>query len=589
MQAFIRYIFIILSLVTMVACSDRKNQEADRLLDSADVLMTEHPDSALSLIEKIDTVDLDEEHFARYALLLTKAQDKNYIDPADDKMIRKALDFYQGKNNSEETQALYYYGNFLLTKDSIQKALVFLHLANDLAKELKAPFYEGMSASALASIYGRQYIYDKYLSYAIQSKEAFQHYEDNSADSKHTHSMWMDIMIAEAYNSLHQPAKALEISNKFDSALYHDDSYFKYNTLQNKANSYHLQKKYGDAVSQYELIIKEGLTLSGEDWCAYSHNLFNCGKKELAEEKLDSAKKYIATPQEKLYFKMLEGYMLAHSGDYKRAYVSARSWESSLGQRTDSLLENPQTLMIADAYKTRAEIQKQNVKLERSKNLLLLSTLVIIVLLFLILYSRYRTRLKSNRLQTALLESRLSELGSENKQLSENLEKMSINIEKLGSNLQDVKNISSQEKDLLKKHIANRLKTIDEVCRLWYRMPDNKNIESSLPPAARMQLEDLRTESSLEYLDCLIDIYSDSMVDEIRKISPNIRSSLLRQARYMYVGFSNETIIYLLAKKNSYALATDKNRLKNEILKGEEAKSAELLKRLNITPVKKDK
>lgn len=200
----------------------------------------------------------------------------------------------------------------------------------------------------------------------------------------------------------------------------------------------------------------------------------------------------------------------------------------------------------------------------------------------LVLYSRYRTKLKSNRLATALLESRLKELSSENKELSRNLENM-------GSNLQDMKNISSKEKDLLKKHIASRLKTIDEVCRLWYRMPDYQDIESSLPSAARMQLEDLRTESSLEYLDCIIDIHSDGIIDEIRKISPNIRLSLLRQARYMYVGFSKETIIYLLAKKNTYALATDKNRLKNEILRGEEAKVAELLKRLNFTPIKKDK
>ena len=91
MQAFIRYLSVTLVLVTMVACGDRKNKEADRILDSADALMTEHPDSALSLIEKIDTVGLDVEHFARYALLLTKAQDKNYIDPADDRLILKEI------------------------------------------------------------------------------------------------------------------------------------------------------------------------------------------------------------------------------------------------------------------------------------------------------------------------------------------------------------------------------------------------------------------------------------------------------------------------------------------------------------------
>lgn len=582
MQAFIRYLSVTLVLVTMVACGDRKNKEADRILDSADALMTEHPDSALSLIEKIDTVGLDVEHFARYALLLTKAQDKNYIDPADDRLILKAVDFYQGKNNSEETQALYYYGNFLLTNDSIQKALVYLHLANDLAKELKDPFYEGMSASALSSCYNHEYVFDRSLFWIKESTEAYKKYERLANLKTAGYSKWNDITEASLYNRLKESEKALEISNRPDSTIYNTDSYFRYRTIQNKANSYHLLGRFKDAVDQYELMMDHGFKMSGEDWCLYSHNLFNSGHRALAESMLDSAKVYASTPQEKSYLKMLEGYMLASHGDFEKAYESARLWEAGLAHRTDSLLENPQTLMIADAYKTKTEIQKQNVKLEKSRNLLLLCTLVITVLLMLVLYSRYRTKLKSNRLATALLESRLKELSSENKELSRNLENM-------GSNLQDMKNISSKEKDLLKKHIASKLKTIDEVCRLWYRMPDYQDIESSLPSAARMQLEDLRTESSLEYLDCIIDIHSDGIIDEIRKISPNIRLSLLRQARYMYVGFSKETIIYLLAKKNTYALATDKNRLKNEILKGEEAKVAELLKRLNFTPVKKDK
>lgn len=572
---------IILLTVLGIDCN-RRNADFDTNLQMADRFMNTHPDSALHILTDIDTTGLDRSRMAHYALLLTKAQNKNYIIPKNDSLILKAVDYYRGRDNNEEIQALYYYGDLSYSKDSIENALIYLHLANDLAKEHKDYFYEGLSARALSSLYGQQYIYDKYLSLGKEAQESFAKYEKELNNGTCKYSKWMDIMIADAYNSLKQPLKALEISNNPDSMTYNTDSYFRYRTIQNKANSYHLLGRFKDAVGQYELMTDHGFKMSGEDWCMYSHNLFNSGHRALAESMLDSARVYASTPQEKSYLKMLEGYMLASHGDFEKAYESARSWEVGLAHRTDSLLENPQTLMLAEAYKTKIEIQKQNVKLERSKNLLLLCILVIIMLLLLILFSRYRTKLKSNRLETALLESRLSELGSENKQLSENLEKM-------GYSIQNIKDISSKEKDSLKKHIANRLKTIDEVCRLWYRMPDNKNIESSLPPAARMQLEDLRTESSLEYLDCLIDIYSDSIVDEIRKISPSIRSSLLRQARYMYVGFSNETIIYLLAKKNSYALATDKNRLKNEILKGEKTMAEELLKRLNITPVKKDK
>ncbi|MBQ8243352.1 MAG: hypothetical protein IJZ40_07810, partial [Bacteroidaceae bacterium] len=65
-------------------------------LDKAETLMEDHPDSAYSLLQTIDSEALRTRGGrARYALLYTQAQDKNYIDDTNDSLISIAVDYYR--------------------------------------------------------------------------------------------------------------------------------------------------------------------------------------------------------------------------------------------------------------------------------------------------------------------------------------------------------------------------------------------------------------------------------------------------------------------------------------------------------------
>ena len=59
-------------------------------LDTADSLMEQRPDSALALLRRIDTLRLTSRHDrARYAMLLSMALDKNYIDLKDFHVLQR--------------------------------------------------------------------------------------------------------------------------------------------------------------------------------------------------------------------------------------------------------------------------------------------------------------------------------------------------------------------------------------------------------------------------------------------------------------------------------------------------------------------
>ena len=61
-------------------------------LDTADSLMEQRPDSALALLRRIDTLRLTSRHDrARYAMLLSMALDKNYIDLKDFHVLQPAI------------------------------------------------------------------------------------------------------------------------------------------------------------------------------------------------------------------------------------------------------------------------------------------------------------------------------------------------------------------------------------------------------------------------------------------------------------------------------------------------------------------
>ena len=86
-------LFTLLLLLTLSAC---KNQQVETMLDQAESIMQERPVEALSVLRTIDATRLHaRSQEARYAMLYTQAQYKNYIDTRNDSLIRIAYDYHK--------------------------------------------------------------------------------------------------------------------------------------------------------------------------------------------------------------------------------------------------------------------------------------------------------------------------------------------------------------------------------------------------------------------------------------------------------------------------------------------------------------
>jgi len=124
----------LLSIATIVAislltsCQNKVTQVVgtEKMLDDIGRYLDEHPDSALIALESIDREGLNCRCArAKYALLKSIALDKNYIDIADDSLIRVATDWYQNHGCLEDKAKAYYYqGKVLQNSQNYNAAIV---------------------------------------------------------------------------------------------------------------------------------------------------------------------------------------------------------------------------------------------------------------------------------------------------------------------------------------------------------------------------------------------------------------------------------------------------------------------------------
>ena len=106
-------------------------------LDTADSLMEQRPDSALALLRRIDTLRLSAQHDrARYAMLLSMALDKNYIDLKDFHVLQPAIDYYEDHGTpTEQMRTFYYQGRIYENAGNMSKALQTYLKALERGKE----------------------------------------------------------------------------------------------------------------------------------------------------------------------------------------------------------------------------------------------------------------------------------------------------------------------------------------------------------------------------------------------------------------------------------------------------------------------
>ena len=103
-----QYIIVIIFALCLASCKQHfKHWET---LTQVESFIEERPDSALAVLQRIETEELSsKEEKAKHALLLSMALDKNFIDKTDFEVLQPAIDYYEDNGSATDKLRTYYY------------------------------------------------------------------------------------------------------------------------------------------------------------------------------------------------------------------------------------------------------------------------------------------------------------------------------------------------------------------------------------------------------------------------------------------------------------------------------------------------
>ena len=181
-------ILLFLGLLLLMACNDPKH--VTDTLHRAEVLMNEHPDSALTLLKSVSPDEMGQNSTrAHYALLYTQAQDKNYIDETNDSLISVAVDYYRNTDDVRHQFLSYYYKGrvHFNTKDYLNATSCYME-AEQLADAVGDDYLVGLLYAELGRIYRLYYDYPKSLEAYQKAAECY----ERAGKIRHRNYMWLN-------------------------------------------------------------------------------------------------------------------------------------------------------------------------------------------------------------------------------------------------------------------------------------------------------------------------------------------------------------------------------------------------------------
>lgn len=166
-------IALLSSLGCLIAsCSDGKEPEA---LDRAEAVIESAPDSALTILTTIDPDLLKSNRLkARFALLMSMALDKNYIDTTSFEVLQPAIDYYTDHGSPDQKLKTYYYqGRIYQNRGDRDHALDCYVNAIDFADECRDSICIARALVAQGVIYNDFYDFGSYADCFLHASDIY--------------------------------------------------------------------------------------------------------------------------------------------------------------------------------------------------------------------------------------------------------------------------------------------------------------------------------------------------------------------------------------------------------------------------------
>ena len=384
---------IILKILIIFSFTGCYNREQNFLLNEAEALLQNKPDSALSILQQF-TPGSQQAEQAKYALLYSAALDQNHIKTTSDSLIRKAWNYYKyhPKDLRNQCTTLYYWGRIKLRANDKAGALrLFLEIEKKL-KDTNEPYYKGLLYSQIGEVYYAQMNYNRAYHYFRESRNNFRQSENLREEAEAT----LD-MAAATYHSK-DVEKAIRLySSALDLADEQKSDKLAKSSLTNLASLYVIS---GKKQIPHDLLLRIELSARKDTLYGY-HTLVDV---QLLKNHMDSARHYLKLAEThttdirdmaNLYYTAYR--IEAQSKNFEKATENIHRYI----YLTDSLTRS--NMQFSAGMVEREYFQEQSAFAEyrmKNRTILEISSIIIVILLSGIAWYIIRQRMRLQRERT---------------------------------------------------------------------------------------------------------------------------------------------------------------------------------------------
>ena len=574
----LKYLFaVILPLIVgqlFVSCK-QGNPVVSASLDRIEQVVQQRPDSALIELVRLDSllaasaVSIEgDRQMARYALLKTQTNDKNFIDDTSDSLIMRAVRYYDEHGSKRERMlAHFYHGSIFRNAEDYNQAIISFLKSLELADNLSDKASQGMSLLNLSLVCRMLGNIDA-IEYADSAYQCFSMVGD-------TLRMSQSLLYKAAsmsYFKYTEEAKAI-----FEKVLAMTDHIY---TVKECKRLYIDQCV---STGEYEKASELYAQLSPPYYFMdYSNRVYvDVYFKDTVQawQDINQAKELIRDDRDStFYYTALRNVYLLTS-DYHNAY-NALARKSVL---QDSIVRALFSQTVASVQKERLQQQNEHLKYvaaNRKRSLILTSFIILLLFFGGVLYFFTKRKEQQQTINSYVEKASILEqvLMEQKEKISALQNKVEETSSELDNNIRrtdtDIK--SAEQEDRERKHLeqvrqlyAKRFIELNDLCESFYRVQGKIDEQKQIYKKVRMLIDGFVEPSQQKKLDSIIDANFDDAMKKVKSAEIGLNEMELQLYRLKVSGFSTVAICLIMHYDNPPAIRKRIQRIRKTILQSE--------------------
>lgn len=535
-------IIFFLFLATLLSCN---NSETEKLI-TAERFLDEKPDSSLVVLRSLDSHSLKTpEKKARYALLMSKALDKNYIDVQSDSLIIKAVDYYsQHRNARYRMMANYYHGLILYNGGHYSTAIVAFENAERDALLLQDYHYLGLINRNKSNVFSETNNNQEAIIYMQKAIDYFDCADESRYKDNAEWSLAVGYLNNKDYHKADSILSALLLNTKDIGLRYRC-------TLRKASILAHTDDDSNMAVFNYRQVPKRYFHIL--DYAYYALSLDQNGQKDSADFWMHEGYSHCRNRADSATIDFIKSKIELRRGHFQEAYHLVNNAALVQDSLTRALLQQSASVAQRDYYKNESLLQKERLKAIR-KIWVLTSLITMLVFTLVVLGIMWRGREKDRMLKDQMAH--------------------------LAFNKQALDDVYKENAALLGSLFSSRIDHLDALTEQYYRMEDGKQKDAIFKEIKECVASIRKNPEAFLSLEKDLDWYCDGIMTKLRAQVPRIKGDNIKIITLFFAGIPDEIIHLLLNTTSTESLRMTRSRFRKEIIAANAPDSDVFLKML---------